>query len=81
MKNDEFEKLFKYIEKRFDKLDERLDIVDEKVDKVYDHLDSIEKTLDIDESERLVMGHQADRLADKVDRHEVRITKLEKRTV
>lgn len=62
MSEDQFTKLFKYIEafredvdQKFAKIDSRLDSLEKLVDKVL-------KNQEIDEEERLVMGHQLDRL-------------------
>jgi len=64
MKNDEFTKLFKYMTERFDKIDKALETKsnDEDMQKVLDLLDSLAKRQEISDDERLVMGHQLDRL-------------------
>lgn len=63
MKNDEFTKLFKYLTDRFDKVDKTLDQKADKSDtnKLLDLLDKLAKKQEIDDEERLVMGHQPDR--------------------
>ena len=55
---------FKYMQKRFDDIDKRFENVASKDDtrKILNRLDSIEKQLEISEDERLVMGHQLERL-------------------
>lgn len=64
MKNDEFTKLFKYLTDRFDKVDETLGKKADKADtnRILDLLDKFAKQQEIDDEERLVMGHQLDRL-------------------
>lgn len=75
MAEDEFTKLFKYMSERFDKLDEKLEKKADTalVEKVLALVDKIAKRQEIDDEERLVMGHQQDRmdrwvheLADKI---------------
>ncbi len=64
MSQDEFTKLFKYMEERFGAIDDKLENMATKDDisKILNRLDSIEKKLEIDDDERLVMGHQLERL-------------------
>jgi hypothetical protein len=61
---DEFTKLFRYMTERFDKIDQTLarkaDAAD--LDRAPTLLDKILKQQEVDEDERLVMGHQLDRL-------------------
>jgi len=75
MSNDEFTKLFQYVQRIESKLDQQVDTTANKDDvrKILGRFDSIEKQLEISEDERLVMGHQLDRingwvqeLADKI---------------
>ncbi|HEU5004728.1 MAG TPA: hypothetical protein VFT49_01435 [Candidatus Saccharimonadales bacterium] len=75
MAEDEFTKLFKYITERFDKVDAELEKKADAalVEKVLALIDKIAKQQEINDEERLVMGHQLDRmdrwvheLADKI---------------
>lgn len=64
MSQDEFTKLFQYITERFDKVDKALEEKSDKSDmkKVYKLLDKVIDQQEIDNDERLVMGHQLERL-------------------
>jgi len=64
MAENEFTKLFNYMTPRFDKIDKALEEKASKTDmeKVYGLLDKIIKQQELDNDERLVMGHQLDRL-------------------
>ena len=66
MSTDEFTKLFKYMEKRFGeleaKMDTRFDETNNRIDKIISSLNTLAKRQEIDEEERLVMGHQLERL-------------------
>jgi hypothetical protein len=64
MANDESTKLFNYMTKRFDSIDKALDEKASAADmkRVLDTLDAIIKRQEISDDERLVMGHQLDRL-------------------
>lgn len=64
MSQDEFTKLFKYMQKIEKKLDNVSDGMSTKQDihSVLSRFDSIEKQLEISEDERLVVGYQLDRL-------------------
>lgn len=64
MSEDEFTRLFKFMTERFDKVDKALAEKASKVDmqRVYDLLDKVIKQQEIDNDERLVMGHQLERL-------------------
>ena len=64
MSNDEFTKLFKYMTERFDRIDQSLDRKSTKEDmqRVLGLLDALAKRQEISDDERLVMGHQLDRL-------------------
>lgn len=63
MSNDEFTKLFKYIQKEFQRVHARLDVHDTKFDQIYGLLDADLKVKETDEQERLIMGHQIKRQA------------------
>lgn len=76
MGTDEFTKLFQHMHRIEVKLDGQSDVMATKndIDQILKRLDSIEKQLEISEDERLVMGHQLDRVnrwvkavADKID--------------
>ena len=64
MREDEFTKLFKYMEKRFDRIDKVLEAKADKTDieRIFSALDTMAKRQEINDDERLVMGHQLDRL-------------------
>lgn len=62
MSTDEFTRLFKYMEERFDRVDKRFDDTNERIDRIISSLDALAKRQEIDEEERLVMGHQLERL-------------------
>lgn len=62
MSTDEFTRLFKYMEERFDRIDKRFDETNARIDKIIDSLNMLAKRQEIDEEERLVMGHQLERL-------------------
>jgi hypothetical protein len=64
MSGDEFTKLFKYVSDRFDKVDKSLETKASTGDmqNVLKMLDKVLKQQEIDNDERLVMGHQLDRL-------------------
>lgn len=64
MSNDEFTKLFTYMTKRFDRIDQNLEHKADKDDmqRVFGALDSFAKRQEISDDERLVMGHQLERL-------------------
>ncbi len=64
MRNDEFTKLFKYVQRIEQKLDTQIEnmATKEDIQNILNRFDSIEKQLEISEDERLVMGHQLDRL-------------------
>jgi 7,8-dihydro-6-hydroxymethylpterin-pyrophosphokinase len=64
MSTDEFTKLFKYMTKRFDKIEKTLEQKADKVDlnRTLDMLDSVIRRQEISDQERLVMGHQTERM-------------------
>ena len=64
MKNDDFTKLFKYIQEFRVEVNAKLDdkAKDSDMQTVLNSLDSIVKRQEISDDERLVMGHQLDRL-------------------
>ena len=75
MSQDEFTKLFNYMSKRFDTLDRTLEGKAESADmqRALGLLDGLAKRQEISDDERLVMGHQLERmdawvhqLADKI---------------
>jgi hypothetical protein len=71
MSDDQFTKLFKYMQDEFAKIHAELDTKASRaqVDTVYELLDHDLKQRERDEQERLAMGHQ-------LDRHEGWITRL-----
>ena len=60
MSEDQFLKLFKYIEKRFDVVDKKFENNDARFDQVMSALDSILKQNETSEQERLISNHQLD---------------------
>lgn len=50
------------VDGRFDRLDTKVNKNSEDIKRILNHLDSIEKRLEISEQERIVIGHQLDRL-------------------
>lgn len=64
MSTDEFTRLFKYMEERFDRIDKTLEQKAEKrdIEHILSAIDALAKRQEIDEEERLVMGHQLERL-------------------
>ena len=64
MTANEFTKLFNHMNTRFDSVDNQLESMATKdeIQAILNRLDSIEKQLEISDDERLVMGHQLDRL-------------------
>ncbi len=64
MSNDEFTKLFNYMTERFDRIDKTLEQKAEKVEikRILGAVDALAKRQEINEEERLVMGHQLDQL-------------------
>ncbi len=63
MSDDQFDKLFKYMERRFDAVDRRFEAVDKRFDSVIGLLDTFIKQTETYHHEMLALGH-------KVDRHE-----------
>ena len=64
MSQDEFTRLFKYMEERFDRIDKALaSRADKKdVELLLNAVDSFAKRQEINDDERLVMGHQLEKL-------------------
>ena len=64
MSQDEFTRLFKYMSERFDKIDTSLEEKASKDDmqRVLGLLDALAKRGEISDDERLIMGHQLERL-------------------
>jgi hypothetical protein len=64
MSADEFTKLFRYLSERFDKVDNALEEKASNADlqRALGLLDELIKRTEISEDERLVMGHQLERL-------------------
>jgi len=58
MSDDQFTKLFKYMAERFDNVDKQFASVAERFDSLEKLTDKVLKNQEIDEDERLVMGHQ-----------------------
>lgn len=64
MSEDEFTRLFKYMTERFDKIDLSIEAKANTADmqRALGLLDELAKRHEISDDERLVMGHQLDRL-------------------
>ncbi len=62
MSQDEFTKLFKYMTERFDNVDKQIAAQNVRFDRLESLIDQVLKNQEISEDERLVMGHQIDRL-------------------
>lgn len=64
MNDDQFSKLFKYMEQRFDAIDRRFDMVDERIMHLVSTLDAFAKRLDDTEIEQVARDAQFNRLLD-----------------
>jgi hypothetical protein len=66
MSTDEFTRLFNYMEKRFGeleaKMDARFDETNGRIDRIIGSVETLAKHQEINDDERLVMGHQLERL-------------------
>ena len=62
MKNDEFDKLFKYMEKRFDAVDDRLDRVDKRFDDLEKVVDGYARRADTYYQEMAALNAKVNRL-------------------
>jgi hypothetical protein len=62
MSDDQFTKLFKYIEEFRSDVNKRFDETNGRIDRVMDAVLELAKRQEINDEERLVMGHQLDRL-------------------
>lgn len=64
MSDDQFTKLFKYMQESFERLEAKLDekASQKDMERVLNFLDEIAKRQEITEDERLVIGHQLERL-------------------
>ncbi len=62
MSVDEFTKLFKYLTERFDEVGKQFYKVANRFDSLEASLDKVLKNQEINDEERLVMGHQLQRL-------------------
>lgn len=74
MSQDEFTKLFKYMQQEFAAVHVQLEAKNQRFDHMMSALDGIAKQQETDEQERLAIGHQLDRhdrwhhqLADKTN--------------
>ncbi|WP_045877677.1 hypothetical protein [Pseudofrankia sp. DC12] len=65
MSDDQFTKLFKYVEQRFNEVearfDTRFDSLDSRMDSIFGAMDTVTKDQETEETERLAMSHQLDR--------------------
>lgn len=73
MQEDQFTKLFTYMQDEFANLREEINHVRSDVQRVYGVVDAIKKEKETDHQERLMMTHQ-------VDRHQDWIEQLAKKT-
>ena len=62
MSEDQFTKLFKYMEKRFDDVDGRFDKVDERIDRLVSSMDGFVKILEDERAENAARDAQFERL-------------------
>lgn len=67
MSEDQFTRLFKFMQERFDAIDTELakKATTEQVDKIYQTLDGITDRLDTQESEMAALGYKVERLEQK----------------
>ena len=74
MSDDQFTKLFKYMEKRFNEVDARFDTTADRsqVDRLQVAVDRIASRLDTDDTERAALTSQ-------IDRHEVVLRRVTKK--
>ncbi len=70
MSQDEFTKLFTYMEQRFDALEAKIDDKADKkqVDSLIGLVDTITKSQETDQQERLIANHQLGRHEDWIER-------------
>lgn len=61
MSDDQFDKLFKYMERRFRSVDNRFEAMDKKFNSMIGLLDASAKRMEIFEHELLALGHISDR--------------------
>ncbi len=76
------DKLLKYMEVRIEAsvdaaVERSLADTKEQISHIYSTLDSVLDRLETNETERMVMENQLDRVRDRVDEHEGRIARLE----
>lgn len=64
MSEDQFTKLFKYMEKRFDEVNARFDIIEQRIDNLTNTIDAFVKRLDDFEIEQASRDRQFERLLD-----------------
>ncbi len=62
MSEDQFTKLFKYMEKRFDEMDKRIDGLASQIDRLTNTIDGFMKRLDEIETEQLARDRQFEKL-------------------
>jgi hypothetical protein len=58
MSDDQFTKLFNYMNKRFDEMSARFEATDQKIDKLYGLLDTVIKNQETEQQERAATNHQ-----------------------
>jgi hypothetical protein len=68
MSEDQFTKLFTYMEKRFDEMNQRFAKVDSQFDQVYTLIDEVLKNQETEAQKRLVIARQLDRHEEWVNR-------------
>lgn len=66
MEEDQFTKLFKYMEKRFDQMDERFNDVDKRFDAVQSQVDGLAKLIVEYHQEMVMLTRQVDRLREAI---------------
>ena len=78
MSEDQFMKLFNYMEKRFDTVEQRFDATDKKIDNIQTMLDFLIGEYDIIKSEQEILSHDSVRANEVLEEFDKRLTKLEK---
>jgi len=64
MDDDQFKKLFKYMQEEFGQVRVDMEVLKKDINRLYTLVDQDLKRKETDEQERLVMGHQLDRHED-----------------
>ena len=78
MKNDEFDKLFKYMEKRFEENNTQHEETRTMIRQLAESVDYVAGAYDTLTKEEAASAHAQIRISDQLNNHEDRIVKLEK---